>query len=321
MSAGAEQVAGHPQAPAETDHEPLTPAEIQALVSVYNTPSRAEVLLRSAGYPAAALPYAPATLSEYWEQVSLQLTAGVMARGRSAILDKARERHPYNPVFSAAGPAHTRAARPLRNSEASERLRVMVLGAEPARRGTVRAAAELREIQAAAPDRLQILVRPAATADDLADIRRQRPDILHLACHGAGGALLLEDADGEAHILPAADLVATLRLATDNHGLHLHALLLRSCDSAEIADLFTGVADVVIAHRGPLDADCSTLFASAFYRELAAHPAPPTPAMLDAVAHTAAQDVVNRAGLCRSLRSDLIVLPRTPEPSEAQEAK
>ncbi|AJT63902.1 hypothetical protein T261_2218 [Streptomyces lydicus] len=288
----------------ESDHAPLLPDEIRALAALYSTPSRAEVLLHSAGYPADALPYAATTSGEYWEQVSLNLTTGVMAQGRQRILAKAWERHQYNPVFrqaasdSAFGPA----------LPAAGRLKVMVLGAEPDQHGVVRAPAELREIQSASPDRWHVVLCPAATSADLERIRRERPDILHLACHGSDGVLLLEEQEGLAHFLSADDLVETLRLAAQHYRHRLRALLLRSCESAEIAGLFTGVADVVIAHRGPLDAGCSTLFASAFYRELAVA-GPPTPEVLRATAQIAAQDVINHADVCRSLRTDLIVLP------------
>ncbi|CAM5242192.1 effector-associated domain EAD1-containing protein [Streptomyces griseomycini] len=290
---------------------PLLPEEIRALATVYNTPSRAEVLLRSAGYPADALPYAPGTLWEYWEQVSLGLATGVMADGRRSILAKARERYPHHPVFRGAASVPESRTPSGAPRSGTGRLKVMVLGAEPARRGAVRAAAELREIQSAAADALDVLSCPAATPADLEQIRRQRPDILHLACHGSQGALLLEDHEGEPLSLPAADLVETLRLSAEHYRHRLRALLLRSCGGEEIARLFTGVADVVIAHRGTLDSDCSTQFAAAFYRELASRTVPLTPEHLRATAHIAAQDVVNRAGFCRSLRTDLIVLPRT----------
>ncbi|MGW5613509.1 effector-associated domain EAD1-containing protein [Streptomyces sp. NPDC003877] len=295
----------------DTAEAPLRPEEIRALATVYSTPPRAEVLLRSAGYPADALPYAPGTLWEYWEQVSLSLAAGVMSDGRRSILSKARERYPHHPVFRAAVPEPGHRPPSGSSGPGAGRLKVMVLAAEPARRGAVRAAAELREIQSAAADRLEVLLCPATTPGDLDRIRRQRPDLLHLACHGSEGALLLEDQEGEPHPLPAADLVETLRLAAEHHGHRLRALLLRSCSGEEIARLFTDVADVVIAHRGALDADCSTQFAGAFYRELASRAEPPTPQSLQAAAHLAAQDVVNRAGFCRSLRTDLIVLRRT----------
>ncbi|MFE4965649.1 effector-associated domain EAD1-containing protein [Streptomyces sp. NPDC056660] len=295
----------------ERAEAPLFPEEIRALATVYNTPSRAEVLLRSAGYPADALPYAPSTLWEYWEQVSLSLATGVMADGRQSILTKARDRYPHHPVFRGATSVHESHPPSGASESVAERLKVMVLGAEPARRGAVRAAAELREIQSAAADRLVVLPCPAATPGDLEQIRRQRPDILHLACHGDRGTLLLEDHEGEPHSLPAADLVETLRLAAEHYRHRLRALLLRSCSGEEIARLFTGVTDVVIAHRGALDADCSTQFAAAFYRELASRTDPLTPEHLTAAAHLAAQDVVNRAEFCRSLRTDLIILPRT----------
>ncbi|MFJ7590761.1 effector-associated domain EAD1-containing protein [Streptomyces sp. NPDC097617] len=305
---------------ADAEPEPLLREEIVELATVYNAPGPAEVLLLAAGYPADAMPYAPKSPREYWETVSANLATGVMADGRRRILAEARERRPFNPVFAAApGPGLEVAATAPATATATGTgtgtgtgvPKVMVLGSEPARRGAVRAAAELREILQAARDRLQVVPGPAATSADLVRIRRELPDILHLACHGTEEGLLLEDQDGEPHTLPAAELARTLQLATEHYGHHLRALVLRSCDSDVIAGRFTELADVVIAHRGRLDADCSTLFAAAFYEELAALPDPLTRKALVAAAHVAAQDVVNRAGVCRSISTDLIVLTRT----------
>ncbi|MFF0475377.1 effector-associated domain EAD1-containing protein [Streptomyces sp. NPDC004284] len=288
--------------------EPLLRAEIAELASVYNAPGQAETLLLAAGYPPDALPYAPKSPREYWETVSANIATGIMADGRRRILAEARARRPFNPVFAAA-PAPGSGATVA--TAATGVPKVMVLGAEPARRGAVRAGAELREILRATGGRLEVIPGPAATVADLVRIRRELPDILHLACHGTEEGLLLEDQDGEPHTLPAAELASTLRLAAEHYDHHLRALVLRSCDSDAIAGRFTELADVVIAHRGKLDADCSTLFAAAFYEELAAIPDPLSQKELVAAAHVAAQDVVNRAGVCRPIRTDLIVLTRT----------
>ncbi|MFF7076411.1 effector-associated domain EAD1-containing protein [Streptomyces lavendulae] len=299
---------------ADASLEPLLREEIVELATVYNTPGQAETLLLAAGYPPDALPYAPKSPREYWETVSASLATGVMADGRRRILAEARERRPFNPVFAAAPTPGPEAAVPAPASVATEAVgvpKVMVLGSEPARRGAVRAAAELREILQATRGRLEVIPGPAATVADLVRIRRELPDILHLACHGTEEGLLLEDQDGEPHTLPAAELARTLQLAAEHYGHHLRALVLRSCDSNAIAGQFTELADVVIAHRGRLDADCSTLFAAALYEELASIGDPLLQKELVAAAHVAAQDVVNRAGVCRAISTDLIVLTRT----------
>ncbi|AXL89860.1 hypothetical protein C4J65_17335 [Streptomyces sp. CB09001] len=288
--------------------EPLLREEIGELASVYNAPGQAETLLLAAGYPSDALPYAPRSPREYWETVSANIATGIMADGRRRILAEARARRPFNPVFAAApAPGADTAV----DTAATGVPKVMVLGAEPARRGAVRAGAELREILTASGSSLEVIPGPAATVADLVRIRRELPDILHLACHGTEEGLLLEDQDGEPHTLPAAELASTLRLAAEHYDHRLRALVLRSCDSDAIAGQFTELADVVIAHRGKLDSDCSTLFAAALYVELAALSAPLSQRGLVAAARLAAQDVVNRAGVCRPIRSDLIVLTRT----------
>ncbi|MFE0001485.1 effector-associated domain EAD1-containing protein [[Kitasatospora] papulosa] len=288
--------------------EALRPHEVRELASIYVDARQAEQLLRSAGYPPHALPFAQGAQSgDYWEQISLSLATGIMAGGRLAILAKASERYPANRVFA----AETAAPSPAPPSWEGSRppLKLMIMGSEPVRRGSVRAAAELREIQSAVGDQMDVLSCPAATAQDLSRIRRYRPDILHLACHGSPHALLLEDQDGEPHELPPDELIETLRLAADHYGHQLRLLMLRSCDSAEIAERFTSVADVVIAHRGTLDSDCSTLFAAHYYRELGSFTEPLESRHFKVAAQVAAQDVTNHVGLCRSLRTGLIVLP------------
>ncbi|WP_175408448.1 effector-associated domain EAD1-containing protein [Streptomyces sp. TRM64462] len=293
------------------DPEALFPEEIRALADIYDRADSAGLFLIGVGYPAHALPLGATAPQEYWERVSRRLVDGIMQDGRRRILARARQDYPYNRVFSrspAPCPPPEAHAADDHVADATEKLKIMVLGAEPARRGDVRAAAELREVLDAAENRLDVRLRPAATPADLTLVRRFRPDILHLVCHGTETSLILEDREGEPVSLAAVDLAETLRLAADHYDHRLRLLMLRSCDGDRIAEMFTGLADVVIAHRGRLDADCSALFAAAFYQELLEQPL--TVESLTATAHIAAQDVVNQTGLVE-IRTHLIVLPRT----------
>ncbi|WP_432134807.1 MULTISPECIES: effector-associated domain EAD1-containing protein [unclassified Streptomyces] len=315
--------------PPDPDGAPLRRQEVQALAEVYHSAGRARRMLRSAGFPAWAIPAGADTMGDFWGQVSSELEGGVMAAGRTRILAKAHDEHPFHPVFAAASrarperaaaapaapvgatsavPAGATSAAPGRATD--ERLRVMLLGAEPARYGATRASAELR---AAVREggRLDMRPFPAAGGADLGEIRSILPHVLHLACHGTRDELILEDAGGEAHHLAADDLRNTLRLVAEHRGHRLRALVLRSCEGQEVAELFTPYADVVIAHRGRLDAECSVLFAAAFYRELAASAHPADARAIGAAARFAAQDTVNQAAPCRSVQTQLIVLPGT----------
>ncbi|MFD4829687.1 effector-associated domain EAD1-containing protein [Streptomyces uncialis] len=303
MSPGSEQDGGP---------EPLRPAEISALTSAYRDSGSAELLLGAAGFPPMAMPAGAATMGDYWRRVSAKLAEGVMADGRRRILAKARSDYPYQPLFR---PAATDAPSPRRTAAgpgSGGRTTVMLLGAEPARIGATRAAAELSRTLDEGGERLDLRAYPAATAASLDQIRRVRPDILHLACHGEDESLILEDPDGEAHRLSADDLAATLHLAAEYTGHRLRALVLRSCGGERIAERFLPYADVVIAHHGPLDGECSVLFAAAFYRELAALSGPITTKDLHIAARLAAQSAVNRAAMCRTVATGLLVLPQAP---------
>jgi len=297
----------------DEDGAPLLRQEVRALAEVYHSAGRARLLLRSAGFPAWAIPAGANTMGEFWSQVSSELEGGVMATGRTRILAKAHDEHPFHPVFAAADrdqpkPAGSPGAP---QGTTDERLRVMLLGAEPARYGATRASAELQAAARGDHERLDLRLFPAAGGADLGEIRSILPHVLHLACHGMRDELILEDADGEAHHLAADDLVSTLRLVAEHRGHRLRALVLRSCEGQEVAERFTPYAEVVIAHHGKLDAECSVLFTAAFYRELAASLLSPDSRSIRAAAHFAAQDTVNQAARCRSVQKQLIVLPVT----------
>ncbi|MER7054527.1 effector-associated domain EAD1-containing protein [Streptomyces sp. NPDC000351] len=297
--------------PADTDSTPLLRQEVRALAEVYHSAGRARLMLRSAGFPAWAIPAGANTMGEFWGQVSSELENGVMAAGRSRILAKAHDEHPFHPVFASAEQSRPEpgGAPTVPGRATDERLRVMLLGAEPARYGVTRASAELGAAGKADRGRLDMRLFPAAGGADLGEIRSVLPHVLHLACHGVRDELILEDSAGEAHHLAADDLVSTLKLVAEHRGHRLRALVLRSCEGQEVAERFSPYADVVIAHRGRLDAECSVLFATVFYRELAASPHSPDARAIGAAARFAAQDTVNQAAMCRGIQTRLIVLP------------
>lgn len=198
--------------PADTDRAPLHQQEVRALAKVYHSAGRARLMLRSAGFPASAIPAGANTMGEFWGQVSWELEGGVMAAGRTRILSKAHAEHPFHPVFAAGDQDQGRPGPAVAGSGAvatpDGRLRVMLLGAEPARYGTTRTGAELRAAAKETRGRLDMRLFPAAGAADLGEIRSILPQVLHLACHGTREELILEDAVGEAHHL-AADATAT----------------------------------------------------------------------------------------------------------------
>lgn len=181
--------------------------------------------------------------------------------------------------------------------------RVLVFGASPVDRPRVRADQETRAIhQAARLGHLEVEPRLAARAADLAEVRRYRPDILHLACHGDGDHLVFEDNQGDSHPVPAATIAAALRNYVSGGG-RLRGIVLGVCDGEVIAPAFAGIAGWIVAHRKRLDDACGVVFTRFFYEELR-H----TTDFREA-AYAAADDATREDLSCGPVLSNLIVLP------------
>lgn len=160
---------------------------------------------------------------------------------------------------------------PQKAAKGRDRWRVLFVGASPAGEqfDRIRADRELRELQQVAElGHLVVAARPAAAVTDLAGLLAERPDLLHLSCHGDGRHLIFEYPDGEPHRIPADRVVAVLRTYRENAGLSLRGIVLQACRSADMAEQFRSVADTVVAWRGDLDDDCAVTFAGRLYREL-----------------------------------------------------
>jgi hypothetical protein len=279
-----------------TDGGELTRTEITELAKVFPPMRPARALLRDAGFPVIAIPATPDTALGFWEQIAESIADGLMENGRRKILAEALERYETNPVFRAA----------LAVPHGVIQLRVLAVGASPRGSDRIRWDRELRAISEANRGHLDLEACPAASVMDLNRIREFKPDLLHLACHSEDGRLIFEDVDGERHEVEAADVVDTLRLARELKGVRLRGVLLRSCHSEQIAELFSEVADIVVAHHGALDDACAMVFADRFYRELADTPD------LRVAARLAARDTANFDQGCRSLLTGLVVLPDLP---------
>lgn len=132
--------------------------------------------------------------------------------------------------------------------------------------------AKLREAAAVAPMLLARLRPP--TIDQLRSICAPNNaaafNIVHFICHGAPGALALEDERGLTAVVPAADIARAVRDG------HIDLVVVNACYSAagetqSIAQalIAAGIRSVV-AHRWPLIDQAAVVFSRALYRELAA---------------------------------------------------
>jgi tetratricopeptide (TPR) repeat protein len=132
--------------------------------------------------------------------------------------------------------------------------------------------AKLREAARVAPMLLARL-RPPTAAELRAMLSPNRAgafNIVHFICHGAPGALALEDERGLTAIVPAAEI------ARDVRDGQIDLVVVNACysaagDAQSIAQslVAAGVRSVV-AHRWPLIDQAAVVFSQVLYRELAA---------------------------------------------------
>ncbi|MFJ2344925.1 effector-associated domain EAD1-containing protein [Streptomyces antimycoticus] len=228
-------------------HPALTTEEIRELARVFPPGPSAVALLHRAGLTAEHLPAAAGpTAGAFWSSVARAVAADRIADGRLRVLAAACVTYPHNAVFRAA----------LRQPGGGGLRRVLVTGAAPGSR-------ELAAVQRAARGVLTVDRCPAATATDLRRILTVRPDVLHLVCRREGRTLVFEDGDGQAHRPPAARLAELLTAYRRLTGAPLPGVVLGCPDGAPLAALFARAAEVVVAHRGPLDG--AAAFAGGLY--------------------------------------------------------
>lgn len=267
----------------------LSDHEVRALARAFPTGRSAALVLARAGIPVERLPITEAmTPLEYWWAVSSLVDGGIVADGRRAVLRAAHEQLPYHPDFQ------------LDENRIES---VLVVGASPSGADRLRADRELRAILLASADKLTVHAAPAALPTDLEQVLSLRPHILHFACHGDGENLLFEGPRGTSRPVAGTRVVDILGVYRDQAGVALRGIVLNACDSADIAPLFARVADVVIAHDGPLSDGCAVIFAGKLYQALVAVSA------LSEAAHIAAGNTVLEAGAaCGQLRDNLVVI-------------
>src|SRR5262249_6591526 len=148
---------------------------------------------------------------EYWSAINRLIAAGMVNNGRQRVITEALRRFPYNQVLLAgAGPASWR---------------VLFVGASATKLSPVPADRELRTIRDIGGP-FDVRDVPAATATDLGRIRTDRPDLLHLACHGRGALLVFGDGHGGSASVHAARVADTLRVYRDELGVRLSGILL-----------------------------------------------------------------------------------------------
>jgi CHAT domain/Effector-associated domain 1 len=324
--------------------EELTQEDVLALAGAFPVAS-AKTLLSAAQFPSWAIPESGfANSREFWIKIAEHIAAGVMPDGRDKILTEARRVYPWSktiPNPSASAPAAAAATSAAgsggragedsvqadgilaRDGQAGRgtgspavppgrvaAVRVLVIGASPLDPDLpqVRADREAHAIEKVAlPDRVVVKVVLGAEATDMRQVASFRPDIVHFVCHGTAGSLVFNDTRGESDYVAAARVADLLRFYRDSAGIRLRAVVLAACDGHTLAPYFTGVADVVIAHRDRLPDPCGVSFAEQFYTLLNDAPGPPLD--LIAIAREAAQLTAQYSAACEPVTGKLILLP------------
>jgi hypothetical protein len=316
----------------------LSDEEIDALAAAFNPGPAANVVLRRAGFPNAAVPASQGLNGvQFWTLISNELENGIIQDGRRKVLAAALRDRPYNDVLkravlagsetseASAGTTPSPAPVPVPIPVAIRRVLVVgastvgspALGAGQGNQGNqgkepIRADRESKLIREAAElGHLTVDFRPAATVDDLDGVLTVRPDILHLICHGDGRNLTFADTYGEPRHVPAVQVANLLAAYRRHAGVRLAGIVLNACYSADIAELFTPIADTVIAHKGSLDDGCAQLFAARLYRGLRDVPS------LGAAALLAAEHLATGDSGCGDLGDGLRVLP-VPAPYDGR---
>jgi hypothetical protein len=153
----------------------------------------------------------------------------------------------------------------------SEKLRILFLAANPITTGKLRLDEEIREIDnrlllAKYRDRFDIKQAWAVRHRDLSQaLQRYEPHIVHFSGHGCtDGAIVIEDDQGNAHLVPGTSLARLFRVFKD----HVRCVVLNACWSAEQANAIVSEIDVVIGMKQSIGDKAAINFASGFYQAL-----------------------------------------------------
>ncbi len=192
------------------------------------------------------------------------------------------------------------------NPAHKEKIRIMLLSANPDHTSRLRIDRELRAIRDAVQlsrfrDCFDITVLTAARSDD---VRRaflhERPHFFHFSGHGTPEGIILEHAAGTPHIIPLAAFAATLKRGCPP----LQCVVLNACDTIFQAHLVaTGVPFTIAMPDAILDR-AAIEFAKGFYDAIGAGRTVPS-------AYDEGRSAVEYAGLETGFAPQLLTGSRT----------
>ncbi|MCA9037678.1 MAG: CHAT domain-containing protein [Planctomycetaceae bacterium] len=154
----------------------------------------------------------------------------------------------------------------------TEKVKILVLAANPLNTDPLRLDEEIREIQSRIRagdfrDHFELVPRLAVRADDLLQAFNElRPDIVHFSGHGSENAeLIIEDDQGNASPVSTAALSALFKHLKDN----IRLVLLNACHTASQAEAISKEIDCTIGMNKEIGDEAAVVFASWVYGALA----------------------------------------------------
>lgn len=152
-----------------------------------------------------------------------------------------------------------------------ERIKILVLAANPADTSPMRLGAEVREIGkmlriSRYPDAFDLQSEWAVRPEDLQEaLLNHEPHIVHFASHSNRRGILLEGDDGNTKLIKKELLAEMFRLLRDN----IRIVVLNSCYSRLQIEALTTTIDFTIGMNKPIGESAARVFASTFYGRLA----------------------------------------------------
>ena len=149
--------------------------------------------------------------------------------------------------------------------------KLLFLAANPLDTDPLRLDEEMRAVdlalrQAGFRDQFDVRSHWAVRVGDLQELLlRHQPDIVHFSGHGSSASeIVLQDANGQAAVVPAKALNDLFRVLRDN----IRCVVLNACYSADQAAGIAEQIDCVIGMSDAITDTASIEFAAAFYRAL-----------------------------------------------------
>jgi hypothetical protein len=153
----------------------------------------------------------------------------------------------------------------------SERLRILILAANPVNTPRLKLETEHRLLRNRMRDNVEagtceILAEWAARLNDVQDaLKTYRPHIVHFAGHADDGGICLEGDEGECRPVSRGELSLLLNSSKDQ----LRLVTLNACSSVAQVEKIGQLVDYILGTASPVEDDAAVRFTAHFYEAVA----------------------------------------------------